>query len=91
LLKLFNDQVNASDKISIESQIRPTLAKSFTNENNSNNTECIGKICPKWLESHRSILPTLDVIGNISSSINILLLNGENDSQTPVQQALLLK
>jgi uncharacterized protein len=32
----------------------------------------------------------LSVIGNVSNSTGILILNGENDSQTPVQQAFLL-
>ena len=35
--------------------------------------------------------PTLDVIGNVSSNTSILILQGENDTQTPVQQAFLLQ
>ena len=35
--------------------------------------------------------PTLSIIGNVSKSTGILVLNGENDSQTPVQQAFLLQ
>jgi uncharacterized protein len=31
------------------------------------------------------------MIGNVSNSTGILLLNGENDSQTPVQQTFLLQ
>jgi dipeptidyl aminopeptidase/acylaminoacyl peptidase len=37
------------------------------------------------------LTPTLSIIGNVSKSIGSLLLNGENDSQTPVQQAFLLQ
>ena len=37
------------------------------------------------------MIPTLSIIGNVSNSIGILLLNGENDSLTPVQQAFLLQ
>ncbi|MDQ6862942.1 MAG: prolyl oligopeptidase family serine peptidase [Thermoproteota archaeon] len=37
------------------------------------------------------MIPTLSIIGNVSKSTGILLLNGENDSQTPVQQAFLLQ
>jgi len=33
----------------------------------------------------------LSIIGNVSKSTGILVLNGENDSQTPVQQAFLLQ
>jgi uncharacterized protein len=35
--------------------------------------------------------PNLSTIGNVSKSTGILILNGENDSQTPVQQAFLLQ
>ena len=37
------------------------------------------------------MVPNLSIIGNISKSTDVLLLNGENDSQTPVQQAFLLQ
>jgi uncharacterized protein len=33
----------------------------------------------------------LGIIGNVSSSTGILILQGENDTQTPVQQAFLLQ
>ncbi len=36
-------------------------------------------------------MPNLSIIGNVSKSTGILLLNGENDSLTPVQQAFLLQ
>jgi dipeptidyl aminopeptidase/acylaminoacyl peptidase len=35
--------------------------------------------------------PNLDIIGNISSNTSILILQGENETQTPVQQAFLLQ
>jgi Prolyl oligopeptidase family len=41
--------------------------------------------------SESSLTPTLSIIGNISKSTGILLLNGQNDSQTPVQQTFLLQ
>ena len=31
------------------------------------------------------------MIGNVSSNIGVLILEGQNDSQTPLQQALLLQ
>jgi uncharacterized protein len=43
------------------------------------------------LRSHFSSKPTLSIIGNVSKTTGILILNGENDSQTPVQQAFLLQ
>ena len=44
-----------------------------------------------WCRSLFSLIPTLSIIGNVSKSTGILMLNGENDSQTPVQQAFLLQ
>ena len=38
-----------------------------------------------------NMIPNLSIIGNVSKSTGILILNGENDSQTPVQQAFLLQ
>jgi hypothetical protein len=47
--------------------------------------------CPVGYRSLFSLIPTLSIIGNVSKSTGILLLNGENDSLTPVQQAFLLQ
>ena len=47
--------------------------------------------CPVWFRSESGLTPTLGIIGNISKSTGILLLNGENDSATPVQQTFLLQ
>jgi uncharacterized protein len=44
-----------------------------------------------WVKSHYALKPTLSIIGNVSKSIGILILQGENDTQTPVQQAFLLQ
>ena len=43
------------------------------------------------IRSYFDLIPTLSIIGNVSKSTGILLLNGENDSQTPIQQAFLLQ
>ena len=48
-------------------------------------------ICPILWRSLDSMIPNLSIIGNVSKSTGILRLNGENDSQTPVQQAFLLQ
>jgi pimeloyl-ACP methyl ester carboxylesterase len=42
-----------------------------------------------WFRSHFELDSTLNVIGNLSCSI--LILNGEDDVQTPVQEAYLLE
>jgi uncharacterized protein len=44
-----------------------------------------------WAKSEFNLKPNLSIIGNVSKSTGILMLNGENDSQTPVQQAFLLQ
>ena len=43
------------------------------------------------LDRNLGLTPTLGIIGNISKSTGILILNGENDSATPVQQTFLLQ
>jgi hypothetical protein len=49
------------------------------------------KGCPIWLRSHIVLEPNLNNIGKVPSETSILILNGENDSQTPSQQAFLLQ
>jgi uncharacterized protein len=49
------------------------------------------QICPILWRSLFSMIPNLSIIGNVSKSTGILMLNGENDTQTPVQQAFLLQ
>jgi hypothetical protein len=47
--------------------------------------------CSTWVASHYSLTPTLDIIDKVPSDISILIQQGKNDSQTPIQQALLLQ
>ena len=47
--------------------------------------------CPIWVKSEYALPFTLNIIGNVSSNTSILILQGENDTQTPVQQAFLLQ
>jgi uncharacterized protein len=84
--------------ISIEKYLKPLLIKeevkegkgivSFTDQNAS----CYSG-CPIWedLRSLSSLGTTLGMIGNVSSSTGILILQGENDTSTRVQQAFLLQ
>jgi dipeptidyl aminopeptidase/acylaminoacyl peptidase len=37
------------------------------------------------------MIPNLGIIGNVPKSTGILILHGENDSLTPVQEAILLQ
>ncbi len=43
-----------------------------------------------WFQSHNQINSTIDIIENLNST-NILILQGESDIQTPLEQALLLE
>ena len=53
--------------------------------------KCLGDACPIWQRSVYALQPALNIIGNVSSNTSILILQGENDSQTPVEQAFLLQ
>ena len=84
---------STSEYVDIESQLRPLLERVFENIT-SGDTEAICPatgICPIWVRSHDELEPTLDIIGNVSQSASILIMNGENDSQSSVQQAFLLE
>lgn len=80
-----------NDFISIDKQLKPVLMKGYENITSFNLLKCNQIECPNWFRSHSNLIPTLSVIGNVSNSTGILMLNGENDSQTPVQQAFLLQ
>jgi uncharacterized protein len=77
--------------ISIDKQLKPVLIKAYENITSPKSLKCNRIECPIWFRSHSKLIPTLSVIGNVSNSTGILMLNGENDSQTPVQQAFLLQ
>ena len=78
--------------VSIQKQIRPALIKYYENESAFSTSKCNSvRGCPVWFRSESGLTPTLGIIGNISKSTGILLLNGENDSATPVQQTFLLQ
>ena len=86
LIREFGD----NHTISIDKQLKPSLIKSYENITAYNTLKCDHAECPYWWKSHSELPLTLSTIGNVSNSTSILILNGENDSQTPVQQAILL-
>jgi uncharacterized protein len=53
--------------------------------------KCTVRRCPIWIELEYALQAKLDIIGNISSNTSILILQGENDIQTPIQQGFLLQ
>ena len=93
-----NNTDEDSAYVSINNELKPALVRQFADyikELNANQSsspifhkKCDpGSFCPIWARSHL-ILPTnLGVIGNLSSNIGILILEGEYDA---VQQAFLL-
>ena len=86
------EKFGTTGHVSIQKQIRPALIKYYENESGFNLSKCNDiRGCPVWFRSESSLTPTLSIIGNVSRTTGILLLNGENDSQTPVQQAFLLQ
>ncbi len=88
LVKVFG----TSDYISINKQLNPSLIKAYKNITAFNSLKCNSiAVCPILFRSLFSLAPNLSIIGNVSKSTGILILNGENDSQTPVQQAFLLQ
>jgi uncharacterized protein len=93
-------EFGTSDSISIDKQLKPALIKYYKNQTSFNSLQCdklqgsivgMSEGCPIWLKSHYALEPTLNIIGNVPSTTSILILQGQNDSQTPVQQAFLLQ
>jgi hypothetical protein len=89
LLQSFKNTSNNSSKqnyISIDKDLKPLLIKKIESRP-AKNASCTIDGCPTWWRSHFSLGTNLGMIGNISSSTRILILQGENDTSTPVQQA----
>jgi pimeloyl-ACP methyl ester carboxylesterase len=92
LVKDFANNMAKAGYINIDKQLKPFLIKAYENLTALNLSKCNNiNGCPLLIRSHFSLIPTLTIIGNVSKSTGILILNGENDSQTPVQQAFLLQ
>jgi pimeloyl-ACP methyl ester carboxylesterase len=77
--------------ISINNELKPKLiaqVKSLSVV--TPGKKCTGT-CPIWVRSYYALEPTLSIIGNVPPKTSILILQGENDTQTPVHQAFLLQ
>jgi uncharacterized protein len=91
------DQNNTTDDlISIEGVLKPALVRGYENDTSPNasllSAKCIALYgCPSLGKSFSALPSVIGMIGNVSSNIGILILEGQNDSQTPLQQALLLQ
>jgi uncharacterized protein len=90
---------NKNAYIDIDTELKPALiekAKSFFSPSASTPSESSGKCtnlegCPLYQSSFLALEPNLITITKVPSNTSILVLNGENDTQTPVQQAFLLR
>jgi len=92
LVNKFGNNTIKAGYISIDKQFKPSLIKGYENLTTFNLSKCKNlEGCPIWYRSHFSLIPTLCVIGNVSKSTGILILGGDNDTETPVQQAFLLQ
>jgi uncharacterized protein len=83
----------STEFIDIERQVKPLLEKALEEFTQADvNARCDNpEGCPIWFNSAVNLEPNLSVIGNLSKSTSVLMLNGENDPLTPVQQSFLLE
>lgn len=84
------------DLISIEGVLKPALVREYENETSPNasllSAKCIAVYgCPSYGKSFSALPSVIGMIGNVSSNTAILILVGENDSLTPLNQALLMQ
>ena len=90
-----NPQYNTNNDtfVSINAELKPRLLEDLKSSYRlgfpTPDGEC--GVCPILLTSHYALTPTLDIIGKVPSDTSILIQQGKNDSQTPMQQALLLQ
>ncbi len=79
--------VDKDGTVNSDKELKPLLVNTFESLAPFPTGKCTAlEPCRTWIKSVLALQPNLSVIGNLSST-NILILNGENDSQTPVQQA----
>jgi uncharacterized protein len=84
--------INNDTLISINDELKPRLIDILKSLSVVTPGEkCLAGLCPIWLTSQSSSIPTLDIISKVPSDTSILIQQGKNDSQTPIQQAYLLQ
>jgi len=78
--------------VDIDKELKPRLIEKVKSLSLVKSGEkCIGSPCPIWFRAGYALEPNLDIIGNVPSNTSILILTGENDTDTPVEQAFLLQ
>ena len=84
--------INNDTFISINDELKPRLIDQLKSALVVKQGEKCGlKPCPIWLKSQYSAIPNLDIISKVPFTTSILIMNGKNDSQTPMQHAFLLQ
>ena len=84
--------INNDTFISISDELKPRLIDQLRSASVVTQGEKCGlKPCPIWLKSQYSAIPNLDIISKVPFNTSILIMNGKNDSQTPIQHAILLQ
>ena len=91
-----NPQYNIDNdtSISINDELKPRLIDQINSKSVVTPGEKCNVLkgpCPIWLTSHFSLIPNLDFISKVPSDTSILIQQGKNDTDTPVQQAFLLQ
>jgi pimeloyl-ACP methyl ester carboxylesterase len=101
--KVLNPKYNAINDtfVNINTELKPALieqAKSFFSPSKkavataSASNKCMNlEGCPKYSKSFFALEPNLSTISKVPLNTSILIMNGENDTQAPVQGALLLQ
>jgi hypothetical protein len=84
---------NNDTYLDIDNELKPILLENVELQSVGRPGEkCTAiKPCPIWVKSTYALQPIVNIIGNISSNTGILILQGENETQAPLQQAFLLQ
>ena len=98
------DNPNNDTYININTELKPALiekTKSFFSPSRqmmgattttTASEKCVNlEGCPLYSKSFLALEPNLNTVSKVPSNTSILILNGENDTQTPVQGAFLLQ
>ena len=76
---------NKQNYMSIDKELKPLLVKQRIDSLTTENPNCLDpEGCPTYIKSHFALGSTLSMIGNVYSTTGILILQGENNTQTPV-------
>jgi uncharacterized protein len=96
LSQQLNPKYNTNNDVyvDIDKELKPKLlehANSLSIVKSGEKCIGIGKPCPIWVRAGFALESNLDIIGNVSFNTSILILQGENETQTPIEQAFLLQ